>query len=284
MLVELAVGDAYGAGFEYADRSFVARGNTLAGYVQHPRHRDVLPGRYTDDTQMSIAVAEWILGDDHGIPALADLFVRAYKRDARAGYARGFRGVLEEVADGAQLLAVLRPESDKSGAAMRAGVLGLLPDLGEVRRTAALQARITHRTLGGMTSATAAALAVHYCRYGLGPVAELPTWLAATLPASTGPAVWATPWRGKVGSPGMDSTRAAITALAANTGTAALLKACVAYTGDVDTVATIALAAASCSAEYAQDLPPALLAGLENGPYGRDHLAGLDARLTARFG
>ncbi|MFI1382534.1 ADP-ribosylglycohydrolase family protein [Embleya sp. NPDC020886] len=284
MLVELAVGDAYGAGFEYADRSFVVRGNTLAGYVQHPRHRDVLPGRYTDDTQMSIAVAEWLLGDDHGIPALADLFVRAYKRDARAGYARGFRGVLEEVADGAELLAVLRPESDKSGAAMRAGVLGLLPDPADVRRMAATQARITHRTLGGMTSATAAALAVHYCRYGLGPVAELPTWLVATLPASTGPAVWAQPWRGKVGSPGMDSTRAAITALAAHTGTAALLKACVAYTGDVDTVATIALAAASCSAEYTRDLPPALVAGLENGPYGREHLAGLDARLAARFG
>ncbi|MFI1577131.1 ADP-ribosylglycohydrolase family protein [Embleya sp. NPDC020630] len=284
MMVELAVGDAYGAGFEYAERSFVTRGNTLAGYVQHPRHRDVLPGRYTDDTQMSIAVAEWLLGDDRGIPALAELFVRAYKRDPRAGYARGFRGVLEEVADGPGLLEVLRPESDKSGAAMRAGVIGLLPDRDEVRRTAALQARITHRTLGGMTSATAAALAVHYCRYGLGPVAELPGWLAANLPASTGPAVWTEPWRGKVGSAGMDSTRAAVTALAAHTGTAALLRACVAYTGDVDTVATIALAAASCSAEYAQDLPRELLAGLEDGPYGREHLAGLDARLTARFG
>ncbi|WP_406288331.1 ADP-ribosylglycohydrolase family protein [Embleya sp. NBC_00896] len=262
----------------------MARGNTLAGYVQHPRHRDVLPGRYTDDTQMSIAVAEWLLGDDHGIPVLADLFVRAYKRDARAGYARGFRGVLEDVVDGAQLLEVLRPESDKSGAAMRAGVIGLLPDIADVRRTAALQARITHRTLGGMTSATAAALAVHYCRYGLGPVAALPDWLAATLPASTDPAVWARPWRGKVGSAGMDSTRAAVTALAAHTSVAALLKACVAYNGDVDTVATIALAAASCSAEYAQDLPEELLAGLENGRYGRDFLAELDARLVARFG
>ena len=33
-------------------------GNDLSGYVQHPRHRGVWPGRYTDDTQMSLAVAE----------------------------------------------------------------------------------------------------------------------------------------------------------------------------------------------------------------------------------
>ena len=284
MLVELAVGDAYGAGFEYADRSFVERGNTLAGYVQHPRHRDVLPGRYTDDTQMSIAVAEWMLGPDTGVPALADLFVRAYKRDVRAGYARGFRGVLNEVTDGAQLIEVLRPSSDKSGAAMRAGVIGLLPDVADVRRTAALQARITHRTLGGMTSATAAALAVHYCRYELGPVAGLPAWLAATLPESTDPRIWTRAWHGKVGSPGMDSTRAAITALAATTSMAELLRACVAYTGDVDTVATIALAAASRCGEYRRDLPPVLLDNLENGPYGRDFLTALDDRLIARFG
>lgn len=45
MLLELAIGDAYGAGFEYADPDFVAAHNTLLGYVQHPRHRGILPGR-----------------------------------------------------------------------------------------------------------------------------------------------------------------------------------------------------------------------------------------------
>jgi Zn-dependent protease with chaperone function len=52
----------------------------------------------------------------------------------------------------------------------------------------------------------------------------------------------------------------------------------------VDTVATIALAAASRSAEYVADLPGVLLEGLENGAYGRDYLAALDGRLAARFG
>jgi hypothetical protein len=47
VLVELAVGDAYGAGFEYADPGFVATHNSLEGYVQHPAHSGVRPGAYT---------------------------------------------------------------------------------------------------------------------------------------------------------------------------------------------------------------------------------------------
>lgn len=284
MLVELAVGDAYGAGFEYAPPDFVRGHNTLAEYARHPTHRDVLPGMYTDDTQMSLAVAEWLLGGTLTREDLARRFVEAYRRDPRAGYASGFRGVLDHVASGTELLETLRPASDKSGAAMRAGVLGLLPDLGEVRRLATLQARVTHDTPGGIASAVAAAFAVHYCRYEPGSVEHLPAWLAREVPEPAGYGSWTDPWRGKVGSPGMHSVRAAVTALVRHRTAADLLRACVAYTGDVDTVATVALAAASVSAEYAQDLPEALLAGLEDGPYGRGYLAGLDGRLAERWG
>ena len=95
MLVELAVGDAYGAGLEYAPPEFVAEHNTLAGYVQNPRHPELVPGRYTDDTQMTLAVAEALLAVElHGeawTPALlADRFVDAYRRDPHPG-TRGAR-------------------------------------------------------------------------------------------------------------------------------------------------------------------------------------------------
>jgi ADP-ribosylglycohydrolase len=73
--------------------------------------------------------------------------------------------------------------------------------------------------------------------------------------------------------------RAAITAITASSSLSELLRRCVAFTGDVDTVATIALAAGSCSADIARDLPAHLIAGLENGPYGRDYLVGLDRQL-----
>ena len=58
-----------------------------------------------------------------------------------------------------------------------------------------------------------------------------------------------------------------------------LLQACIAFSGDVDTVATIALAAGSCSREIAQDLPENLVQGLENQSYGRDYIRELDRQL-----
>jgi ADP-ribosyl-[dinitrogen reductase] hydrolase len=37
MLLELAIGDAYGAGFEYVNRQLIRQFNTLERYVKHPR-------------------------------------------------------------------------------------------------------------------------------------------------------------------------------------------------------------------------------------------------------
>ena len=62
-----------------------------------------------------------------------------------------------------------------------------------------------------------------------------------------------------------------------------LLKDCIAFSGDVDTVATIALAAASCCAEIKQDIPKSLIEGLENGPFGKDFIIELDARLLSEM-
>lgn len=62
MLVELAIGDAYGAGFEYAPAA-ILKHNDLSRYIQHPKH-NIRPGQYTDDTQMSLAIAEAIVSAD----------------------------------------------------------------------------------------------------------------------------------------------------------------------------------------------------------------------------
>ncbi len=56
------------------------------------------------------------------------------------------------------------------------------------------------------------------------------------------------------------------------------------FGGDVDTVATIAMAAASCSDEYEKDIPNALIAGLENGRYGRNYIEKLDVGLAKLVG
>jgi ADP-ribosylglycohydrolase len=275
MMVELAIGDAYGGGFEYAPPAFIARHNTVEGYVQHPTHTGIAPGHYTDDTQMTLAVAELLADGGEWTPlALADRFVDVFHRDPRDGYAGGFHAFLTSVTSGREFLARIRPDSDKSGAAMRVAPVGLLPTVDEVRHHAALQARVTHDTPGGVGSAEAAALAVHYCHHGLGPLAEVSKWISAQLGTD-----WAKPWQGKVGSKGAMSVRAALTALTTATSMRDLLEKCVAYTGDVDTVATIALAAAARSAEVTDDLPEVLYRGLENGQYGHDYLQALNQRL-----
>jgi len=276
MLLELAVGDAYGAGFEYVDAAMIARHNDLTHYVTHPRHA-ILPGCYTDDTQMSIAVTEALVsGEPWSRELLAERFVAAFKRDPREGYAGRFYQFLQEAPDGRAFLARIRPDSDKSGAAMRAAPIGVLPTVPEVIARCTLQARITHDTVDGVNAAVAAALSAHYLLYDLGPKARLGDFLSQHVPGE-----WARPWHGKVGSKGLMSARAAVTALMRCDGMRQLLQMCVDFTGDVDTVAAIALAAGACSREIAQDLPENLTVTLENRAYGRDYLIALDRQLLA---
>lgn len=282
MLIEIAVGDAYGAGFEYADADFVAAHNTLQGYVQHPTHTGVRPGTYTDDTQMTIAVAELLIsGRPWTAQELADQFVRSFKRDPREGYARRFHALLSDVGDGEELLTRLDPRSDRSGAAMRAGPVGLLPTVSDVLHYAGVQARVTHDTPAGVEAAQAAALAVHFCHYELGPRSHVGRWIDEHLLAAGGAGGWSEPWRGPVGANGTMSVRAALTAVVAGASLSEVLRRCVAFTGDVDTVATIALAAASRSAATERDLPKPLQRNLEDGPYGRGYLRELDQQLLS---
>jgi ADP-ribosylglycohydrolase len=280
MLLELAVGDAYGAGFEYAPADLIRNHNTASYYVQHPRHHGHRPGRYTDDTQMSLALAELLVEGARWNPAhIAAKFVEVFHRDPREGYASSFYHFLRHTTTGADFLAHIRPDSDKSGAAMRAGPLGVLRTTGTVVEYCRTQAAVTHNTPDGIHAAQAAALMSHYFLHDLGPRDHLGKFLEDLVP---GP--WSAPWVGEVKSKGWMSVRAAITAVQRHTSLTTLLQDCIAFGGDVDTVAAIALGAASCSRDYEQDLPAALIDGLENGPYGRDYLVALDRRLLALGG
>ncbi|MDQ2588516.1 hypothetical protein CKY47_32090 [Saccharothrix yanglingensis] len=90
-----------------------------------------------------------------------------YVRDpVRPGlaYARGFQGLPGSVRTGEEFLARIRPDTDKSGAAMRVVPVGPLPD---VLHHSDVQPRVTHDTPDGVAPARAAALAVHYCHRGL---------------------------------------------------------------------------------------------------------------------
>src|SRR5205085_8147585 len=110
MLLELAIGDAYGAGFEYAGRPNLGDPRQ-ARYVQHPRHRGTRPGMYTDDTQMSLAIAELLVEGARWSPEnIAAKFVEAFHRDPRTGYAGGFYDFLRRTRSGEEFLANIRPD------------------------------------------------------------------------------------------------------------------------------------------------------------------------------
>jgi ADP-ribosyl-[dinitrogen reductase] hydrolase len=250
--------------------------NDLSRYVPHPRHR-LIPGSYTDDTQMSIAIAEVIVSQAPWTSeVLANSFVTCFKRDRREGYAGGFYNFLLNIPDGTEFLAKIRPDSDKSGAAMRAGPIGIYSTPEKVIEAATIQAAITHNTPDGINAAVAAALMTHYFIYQLGTKGKLGQFIEGYVSGE-----WSKPWEGKVKSKGWMSVRAAITAVMRNDSMSELLQDCIAFTGDVDTVATIALAAGSCSEEISQDIPMHLVTGLENGAYGKDYLIKLDKQLMS---
>src|SRR5690348_5015332 len=189
LLLELAIGDAYGAGFEYADAEMIQRYNDLSCYVKHPRHK-IQPGSYTDDTQMSLAIAEAIVAGESWEPIkLANRFVEVFKRDPREGYAGGFYSFLQKARDGEQFLREIRPTSDKSGAAMRAAPIGIYPSISQVIKRCTLQASLTHNTPDGVNAAVAVSLMTHYFLYNLGPKKDLGTFLEKYVNGH-----WATPW------------------------------------------------------------------------------------------
>ena len=80
---------------------------------------------------------------------------------------------------------------------------------------------------------------------------------------------------------GCQVVRAALTAVMETNSMSEILRRCVSFTGDVDTVAAIALAVASNSPEVTQDLPAHLLRDLEDGPFGRTYIEDVDDRLMA---
>lgn len=297
MLVNLAVGDSYGAGFEFVPDKVVADHAASLKYRQHPKHPRPL-GSYTDDTQMALALAELMLDKEPDTWTMFDVakaFVKGYLRDPRTGYAGGFHKLLEtlrvrySVPEGTpelridiatvEFLSTVRPHSFKSGGAMRAAPLGLLPDKVQVRDLAMMQASVTHATHMGMAAAAAAALMTHYTYYRVGEVARVGEWMDSELPGW----MWGVPWSRRVESEAYQHVRAAIRALTANTTLSEVLIGCISFGGDVDTVAAIAMPAATFSEEITADLPQHLYDELENGDYGRDYLRDVSRNLRLRF-
>lgn len=274
MLLEGAIGDAYGAGFEFAPIEKIRQDNTISRYETHPLFAEI-QGKYTDDTQMSLAIAELLIsGAEWTSENIAQKFVECFKRDPRRGYAKRFYQFLTEIKDGTELLEKIRPKSERNGAAMRAYPLGILNDESEIKAKCRLQAAVTHQTEKAMKAAEAIALSSHFFIYQKGSKTDLSSYLSDIQKHK-----WMANWNGEVGVDANETVQAVLTVLLQEDTLTNMLKRSVDFGGDVDTVASLALAIGSVANSVENDLPDCLYNDLENDKYGRDYLKKLDIQL-----
>ncbi|WP_048130888.1 ADP-ribosylglycohydrolase family protein [Methanolacinia petrolearia] len=167
MMLGIAIGDALGREYENIPRKEITIEKVPEGYAKGT-------GIYTDDTQMSIAVAEaMISGKPFEAETLALKFTEAYRRDRREGYSRETLSMLENSSTGEEFIASMTRKEKAArrsdGAAMRAVPIGLFPGTGDVIRNAIINSEISHAHQHAISASVAIALASHYFYYDRGP-------------------------------------------------------------------------------------------------------------------
>jgi ADP-ribosyl-[dinitrogen reductase] hydrolase len=299
LLLYIAMADAYAAATEYLkfprDDATKLAALEFNRYVKHPSH-GLAPGTYTDDTQMSIGVAETLLQTP--VPTKQDFaehFIKVFRRDRRNGYSRNFQTFLNTVCGIPEsqqtqyFLDNIQPISDKNGAAMRSVPIGILADPLEVTDCASRQAQLTHDTIGGRLSSMLIALASHFSLYESEDFDQLfdfcwmhfDKWYKKFLPELE---PLRKPWNGEVTGPGvgMNTVHAVFHLLREEMSLMGILRQTIEWGGDTDSVAAIAWGIAS-SRYQVEKLPDFLIYGLESGPYGGPFLSGLSARLMHKY-
>lgn len=308
MLIDIAIADAYGAGFEFAKPEVLARRpNDFTRYFRHNLD-DNLPGMYTDDTQMGLALGRWLLT---ATPAtisqtqpreIAWFFVDTFQRDPRQTYSRRMFNFLKSHPNVDDFLGSIDASSTRSGAAMRSAILGVLPTLDDVVRIAALQAKITHNTAEGIATGVAVASAAWYVRHG-GSIdraiywAQGQAWKAA-VDSMPNPSLdflerqketwentdWSVPPASPVSYHGVPCVHAAFYALVHHfDDPIAMLQAIVSYGGDTDTVAAIAMGIRSMAPGEPIAWPQWCYDTLENERWGLDYLRTIDKQIAEEW-
>lgn len=276
MLTEIAIADAYGAGFEFCSEDKIISQNNLDLYSKHELY-DIL-GKYTDDTQMSIAIVEFILSDQEwNKENIASKFIECFKRDVRLGYSEGFFNLLSKVESSKDLLELIIPTSERNGAAMRSVPIGFLKNKEDVIALAKLQAQVTHDSPIGIQSSCAVALAAHFGTHQKGSISDLESFLESEQYGN-----WDYNWKDRVSLNAYDTVSAALTCLLKHSCLSELLKSCINLGGDTDSVAAIAVGLATCFREYKKDLPIQLYNNLNEDRYGISFLLDLESKFLEK--
>lgn len=290
-----AIGDAFGRTFEFNTQQFIEENNDGLSYKHREGEEQTGIGTYTDDTQMSIAIAEQILSDLPGTQVrFAAHFVTAYKRDPRGGYSKRIKNALESTKENLPFEFILKANQagmSSNGSVMRAVPLGLLPDPKEIMYRSIVQTSTSHGHIDAVNAATVISLTAHFF-YHIHPNIKSNQrnkyfrWIREQIGYSIFDDIFTS--YDFANRPRLEcdaKTTASFSIKLALYGTSALqvLKDAIQIGGDVDSSASIALGLYSLRSDAVMDLPRALYDNLENGKYGRDYLKQLDDKLFKKF-
>tara|TARA_Y100000034_G_scaffold74118_1_gene89167 strand:- start:3035 stop:3877 length:843 start_codon:yes stop_codon:yes gene_type:complete len=276
MLVEIAVADAYGAGFEFVEQEVIVAENKLIDYRAH--QLSGIKGCYTDDTQMSLALVELMLKDIEWTQEnIAEAFYECYKRDPVHGYAKRLQAAFSEAENAAIFARMINSDSFGNGAMMRSVPLGYFNSETEVIDRATIQASVTHNHPIAIDASVCIALAAHAGLYGKATLSELPEYLLSLgYKVNSG-------WHGRVKAISEDTLSAVMSNLLAHNCYSTLIKNAVNFGGDTDSVAAISCGVASCYKETKKTLPEHLLKNFSKKSYGLDYLADIDSQLKNKY-
>ncbi len=163
-LVGLAVGDALGMPFETASM-FDARLLSWDGSFQPSEFHKLKPGQWTDDTMMSLCLAQSLV-ERQGYDAVdaAARYLAWYKSGDHRGMGNTTREALRRLSIGDDWTISGQQGAQGNGTAMRAGVLGAYYKAtpNSAADFARIDATITHRSLEAEEGSVAIAVGVAY--------------------------------------------------------------------------------------------------------------------------
>ena len=276
LLTSLAVGDACGAPFEFKPKE-VRELFTVESYPNKI-------GTYTDDTQMSIAVALHTYGKfEFSVNDYAAHFWGHYQHDKeRPGFSRRTRLALEEdTLDKFITSCISQIPRDTNGCVMRVLPIGYIRDVERVKQAALMQCIVTHPYVECIIASQFVALMAHYFIYRAHE--NLADFICEYLGESEFLKI-AYAWNKESEIP----CNAILTASfvynnVRGNSMKQILYDAIEVGGDVDSTAAVSLGLASLNKDIINDLPDALYDNLENGKHGRDFLDDLNAKLVANL-
>jgi ADP-ribosyl-[dinitrogen reductase] hydrolase len=296
MMLGIAIGDAYGGPFENMPRKRLSTLSLEPKYGINPKKNN-LPGHYTDDTQMSIAVSE-ILFSNYSFTKknLAGFFVEAFKRDLRPGYSKKTKFALKNSNDGEDFLNNVQKNSISNGSTMRSVPYGINNSIEDLIEKSVINSEISHNTPQAIAASSAISLASYFFSRTNEKKEDLFDFVLINLGGFDQSSInylyevskmkeldeKVLFGKGRDGVPinGLRTAGACLYLLKNYDNTRSVLNNSILLGGDTDTTAAIATGIAA-SRYGIRSIPYVLLENLENGKFGKDYLIETGKKLAS---